>query len=178
MPETVIAHFIGDISQPMHVSGRARGGNDAPCRFDGRSTQFHAVWDYLLIEKYVKTAFKNEADYTSYMIDSLEAGPLSINRTEWESCIPNDKSPTGIDCINAWAVETNRASCDAWAVYEQGGDLGRGPQYETLARMMELQIAKGGIRLAAFLNAVLQKECHSLENGSSWSGWKDFMFNQ
>lgn len=30
-----LIHFIGDIHQPLHVSGRGKGGNDASVRFNG-----------------------------------------------------------------------------------------------------------------------------------------------
>lgn len=33
-----LVHFIGDIHQPLHATGRQRGGNQALCRFNGRVT--------------------------------------------------------------------------------------------------------------------------------------------
>jgi hypothetical protein len=30
-----LIHFLGDIHQPLHVSGRGKGGNDMSVRFDG-----------------------------------------------------------------------------------------------------------------------------------------------
>ena len=33
-----LVHFVGDMHQPMHLSGRARGGKSGMCRFNGRLT--------------------------------------------------------------------------------------------------------------------------------------------
>jgi hypothetical protein len=38
-----IAHFVGDIHQPLHASGRAAGGNFYKVKFGGDSTELHAV---------------------------------------------------------------------------------------------------------------------------------------
>jgi hypothetical protein len=38
-----VAHFLGDIAQPLHASGRAAGGNGIPVVFDGAATELHAV---------------------------------------------------------------------------------------------------------------------------------------
>ena len=38
-----VAHFLGDIHQPLHASGRAVGGNTYKVVFGNHSTQLHAV---------------------------------------------------------------------------------------------------------------------------------------
>jgi hypothetical protein len=38
-----IAHFIGDIHQPLHASGRGSGGNFVKVRFGGEEARLHAV---------------------------------------------------------------------------------------------------------------------------------------
>jgi hypothetical protein len=45
-----IAHFVGDIHQPLH-SGRPddRGGNDIPVTWFGESANLHKVWDTSMI---------------------------------------------------------------------------------------------------------------------------------
>jgi hypothetical protein len=45
-----LIHFIGDLHQPLHATGRMRGGTQAQVRFNGRLTNLHAVWDYLMFE--------------------------------------------------------------------------------------------------------------------------------
>jgi hypothetical protein len=38
-----VSHFMGDISQPLHASGRASGGNSIRVKFNNISTELHAV---------------------------------------------------------------------------------------------------------------------------------------
>jgi hypothetical protein len=38
-----VAHFLGDINQPLHASGRAAGGNFYRVKFANVSTELHAV---------------------------------------------------------------------------------------------------------------------------------------
>ena len=45
----IIAHFIGDIGQPLHCEAYEVGGNDIPEKFDGTSTELHAVYGVFLL---------------------------------------------------------------------------------------------------------------------------------
>jgi len=38
-----LVHFIGDITQPLHCSGLAKGGTETHIKFDGRRRGLHAV---------------------------------------------------------------------------------------------------------------------------------------
>jgi hypothetical protein len=38
-----VAHFVGDIHQPLHASGRGAGGNFYKVKFGGHDTELHAV---------------------------------------------------------------------------------------------------------------------------------------
>src|SRR5690242_7833612 len=59
-----VVHFVGDIHQPLHTVGEARGGNDirvevrfagaktckgGPCPIHTSRSNFHTVWDGTLI---------------------------------------------------------------------------------------------------------------------------------
>jgi len=50
-----LIHFMGDVHQPLHLTGRDRGGNGDKVLFDRRHTNLHAVWDNLLIAKAIRT---------------------------------------------------------------------------------------------------------------------------
>jgi hypothetical protein len=43
-----VAHFLGDIHQPLHASGRAAGGNLYKVKFGNVSTELHAVSSHCL----------------------------------------------------------------------------------------------------------------------------------
>ncbi|KAG8987783.1 hypothetical protein FRB90_003150 [Tulasnella sp. 427] len=55
-----LIHYIGDLHQPLHLTGRERGGNGIKVRFEHRITSLHGVWDGGLITK----AVREIANYT------------------------------------------------------------------------------------------------------------------
>ncbi|KAM6492329.1 Phospholipase C/P1 nuclease domain containing protein [Amanita muscaria] len=50
-----LIHFLGDLHQPLHLTGRNRGGNDVKVLFNGNQTNLHKVWDKFLVEKAIRT---------------------------------------------------------------------------------------------------------------------------
>lgn len=40
-----VTHLVGDAHQPLHLTGRQRGGNDVHVRFEGKFARLHSVWD-------------------------------------------------------------------------------------------------------------------------------------
>ncbi|KAI0316084.1 phospholipase C/P1 nuclease domain-containing protein [Amylostereum chailletii] len=50
-----LIHFVGDLHQPLHLTGRDRGGNGDKVSWDGRVTNLHSLWDGLLIAKSLRT---------------------------------------------------------------------------------------------------------------------------
>ncbi|KAN0087967.1 Phospholipase C/P1 nuclease domain containing protein [Tylopilus felleus] len=50
-----LIHFLGDMHQPLHLTGRNCGGNGDKVAFDGRTTNLHSVWDSLLISERLHT---------------------------------------------------------------------------------------------------------------------------
>lgn len=46
-----LIHFLGDITQPLHVEALKIGGNDIPVTWDGEDTNLHSVWDTQMVEK-------------------------------------------------------------------------------------------------------------------------------
>jgi len=49
-----LVHFLGDLHQPLHLTGRNKGGNNDKVRWDGRLAKFHAVWDSQIIAKQIR----------------------------------------------------------------------------------------------------------------------------
>lgn len=50
-----VSHFLGDIAQPLHASGRAAGGNFYRVKFANVSTELHAVSNAQLIYRQTLT---------------------------------------------------------------------------------------------------------------------------
>ncbi|KAJ8502243.1 hypothetical protein ONZ51_g109 [Trametes cubensis] len=54
-----LVHFMGDMHQPLHMSGREKGGNGVRVAWNGRVTNLHSVWDGLLIAQAVRLTPRN-----------------------------------------------------------------------------------------------------------------------
>jgi len=54
-----LIHFVGDMHQPLHLTGRERGANGVKVSFDGRNTNLHSVWDTSIIAKLLRTTSHN-----------------------------------------------------------------------------------------------------------------------
>ncbi|CAG8566108.1 14343_t:CDS:2 [Funneliformis mosseae] len=49
-----LVHFIGDLHQPLHATGKLKGGNGAKAIFEGHKTNLHFIWDSRLINKHIR----------------------------------------------------------------------------------------------------------------------------
>ncbi|TBU31376.1 phospholipase C/P1 nuclease domain-containing protein [Dichomitus squalens] len=54
-----LVHWVGDMHQPLHMSGREKGGNGARVQWNGRVTNLHSVWDGLLIAQSIRQTPRN-----------------------------------------------------------------------------------------------------------------------
>ncbi|KAH9250941.1 hypothetical protein BASA81_011199 [Batrachochytrium salamandrivorans] len=65
-----LAHFLGDVTQPLHICGRGRGGNDQKIRFGGKkSVALHSIWDTQMPDKHIKEDHDNSVDtYASFLV--------------------------------------------------------------------------------------------------------------
>lgn len=48
-----LVHFMGDMHMPLHLTGRNKGGNGDRVKWQGRSTNFHSVWDSKIISELI-----------------------------------------------------------------------------------------------------------------------------
>lgn len=69
-----MVHLFGDAHQPLHLTGRARGGNDVWVHFEGRKARLHTVWDTLLIDKQIRELSNYTAPLPSGRIESALVG--------------------------------------------------------------------------------------------------------
>ncbi|KAF9525760.1 S1/P1 nuclease [Crepidotus variabilis] len=95
-----LIHFIGDLHQPMHVTGRARGGNGIKVTFGGpnKESDLHQVWDNDILEKLIS---RTPSNYTKPLpqvkVESALQGnkydPF-IRRIVWQGILSTWQSDT------------------------------------------------------------------------------------
>ena len=132
-----LGHLIGDVHQPLHAGyGRDRGGNGIRVRFFGERTDLHKVWDGEMIDR--------SGEGWESMARRLHGEVGDVDRVKW-------RLGTAID----WALESFRlAEKRAYRKPANGWNLGRGYTEENLP-LVEEQLKKSGVRLAATLNAIM-----------------------
>lgn len=137
-----LVHFIGDLHQPMHATGVARGGNGIPVvvfgspdctRSDGSSTpcNLHGVWDTSLIRR----RDLPDREYLDVLMRQIKEQRLDAQQ-------PGD-SPAG------WAMESLMLSNDALLPPNGAVD---DAYYRKQIAVIEKRLALAGVRLAAVLN--------------------------
>lgn len=167
-----LTHFFGDITQPLHACGRAKGGNGVSVKFDGRTSNLHSVWDTEMVEKRLKDFNDSFKAYADHLTNEIINGTFANESKTWISCedIPQRRDISFIKrakattrCPLSWAVDTNGINCPlVWAAIDDNPalDLG-GRYYEDAVPFIDRQLAKGGFRLGTFLNFMLSKPCEN-----------------
>ncbi|KAF8311769.1 nuclease Le1 [Clavulina sp. PMI_390] len=188
-----ITHFIGDIGQPLHCEAYEVGGNDIDEKFDGTSTELHAVWDTYIPEKTIKLNHSNSiTTYASDLVTKIKTGTYKSLAASWINCtnptlhqrrsldldersfipdsthdmpmLSNRASTTDLECPLEWAKDSNSYVCSTGTITfartsalvftgYTASDLGT-TYYTNNAPIVDLQIAKSGYRLAAWLNTL------------------------
>ncbi|KKZ60849.1 hypothetical protein EMCG_04439 [[Emmonsia] crescens] len=152
-----LAHFIGDITQPLHTTGVALGGNAYPVTFGGKKTNLHSVWDTAIImaDAKVDEGFSNKTidPYFSKLLSRIKKDNFFIPTHEWLEC--TDPS-TPIACALAWARDSNALTCDyVFSQVFNGTDLLESGYASGAFPIVQLQVSKSALRLATWLNRIV-----------------------
>jgi len=146
-----IVHLVGDLHQPLHVGKCCdRGGNDVKVTFFGKPTNLHAVWDSQLVDD-------EQLSFTE-LAAKLERHISPADVVKWWDVNPRD-----------WISESAEIR---GTVYPTNADMpkpvkGKKPKkgqpllpdlsYSYVYKftpVMERRLSQGGVRLAAYLNAL------------------------
>ncbi|KAL2269628.1 hypothetical protein VTJ83DRAFT_1812 [Remersonia thermophila] len=155
-----VVHFVGDIHQPLHTENVARGGNGIPVVFDGRNVNLHHVWDTSIAEKWVggirRRPYEGARRWADELAREIRGGRYAAAAGEWlRSTNISDPHSTAM----AWASESNAIVCShvftSDPEHMHGQELG-GEYYEKAAPVVELQVARAGYRLAAWLDMIVE----------------------
>jgi hypothetical protein len=134
-----LVHLLGDIHQPFHAIGTARGGNNVRVMFFGTPQcgmrsfcNLHGVWDDELLDH----QGLSEKKYLAHLHSAiLEHG--------WENLSGGDPA--------LWA---NASHHYAQAAFVPNGTLISSDYYDKTIKVVDQQLALGGLRLAAVLNGI------------------------
>lgn len=130
-----IVHIIGDLHQPLHAGGGTdRGGNDFKVTWFGKPTNLHSVWDSAMIEQ-------RSLSYSEY------ANWLSRSITPEQIIAWNTADP---------AIWTNESISLRKTIYPQNPELSWDYAYQH-RKDIDLRLMQAGIRIAAYLNKVFEK---------------------
>jgi hypothetical protein len=142
-----LVHLIGDIHQPFHAMGDDRGGNNITVDFLGLSTcgsykcNLHGIWDDSMIDE----QGLSEKKYTERLVQE-------INDNHWERL--SGGSPA------AWANVSHHYAVNALA---PNGALITHAYVNEESKIVDAELALGGLRLARVLNRILTPD--TLEPG-------------
>ncbi|KAJ7067486.1 phospholipase C/P1 nuclease domain-containing protein [Mycena amicta] len=151
-----LVHFIGDITQPLHDEALDLGGNTITVTFDGFTTDnLHSDWDTFMPQKLIGSAtLANAQSWANTLIADINTGAYKSLAAGW---VANSKITDAVGSATAWATDANALVCTVvmpnGVAALQKGDL-YPTYYNSVIPTIELQIAKGGYRLADWLNKV------------------------
>ncbi|XP_020268524.1 endonuclease 4-like [Asparagus officinalis] len=148
-----LAHFVGDIHQPLHCGFEAdQGGNTIIIHWYRRKTNLHHLWDTNMIDTAMKDFYNKDLDTMVKGIQMNITDDWSDQIDNWEIC--HNKYKT---CANDYAVESTHLACNyAYKDVEQNVTLGDNYFYSRLP-VMEKRIAQAGVRLALILNRIFDE---------------------
>jgi hypothetical protein len=134
-----VVHLIGDVHQPMHAIGDDRGGNGISVNFKGSTNcggykcNLHGVWDNEMIDN----QGLNEKKYVERLMQE-------IKDNHWDKM-------TGGDPV-AWVNVSHHYAVQAYA---PNGALLTKDYVAEESKIVDAELALGGLRLARALNRIL-----------------------
>jgi uncharacterized protein YjbI with pentapeptide repeats len=170
-----IAHFIGDITQPLHVVNRDVGGNSDTVTYDGAATNFHAIHDVQIPVQYASEvgAGSDAASFAAYLTNQYGQNAATYTSSTFVDLQTVDSSGMLVAAI-AMANDANALDCSQsafWTLYDQNPSQDfSGSYYQATKSFVAEQIAKAGFRLAAYVNAIAD-ECYGADYaGQNFTG--------
>ncbi len=135
-----LVHLVGDINQPLHASDNGdRGGNDVHVEFEGRETSLHAVWDTGIL------AAARITDERAYAL-SLARSISPSEAEQWRNGTPAD-----------WACDSYGVARNfIYGVWPHSPGVLPASYEQKATYVVQVQLEKGGVRLAAVLNDTLR----------------------
>ncbi|KAH6647125.1 S1/P1 nuclease-domain-containing protein [Truncatella angustata] len=157
-----ITHFAGDVAQPLHTSERSYGGNSVKVKFNGTDTNLHQVWDREILYALAPLPDGPSAvalhPFFAGLVSRIQTDSFRSPRSTWSMC--DFDARRGTYCAEQWAKDSNSIVCDyAYGRLVNGSDLltGEDKYAQGAFHLVEQQIAKASFRLAAWLDALVDR---------------------
>jgi len=133
----LLIHIVGDVHQPLHISGRAQGGNQVKVLWFNQPSNLHSVWDEKLIDY-------QQLSYTEY--SRAINHTTAAERKKWQH-----------ESIIKWLYDSYTISENLFPEITQPDQkLSYRYNFDHIATLNE-QLLKGGVRLAGLLNEIFGK---------------------
>jgi len=146
-----LVHFVGDLHQPLHAGqNHDRGGNDVQVEFLGQAINpftkqpwnLHQVWDNGLLDRYAPDMSQAVERVNGWLARQEEAALAQGSVVDW-------------------VLESHDQARDHAYVFSPDRHLGEAYLQDNLP-VVEAQLARAGVRLAAMLNRALEtRQQHS-----------------
>jgi hypothetical protein len=142
-----IVHLVGDLHQPLHVGKCCdKGGNEVKVTWFGKPTNLHAVWDSQLVDEEQLSFSELAAKLVRHTSPQDVIDWWDINPRDWmsESAELRDTvypAPGGAPGKGAKGKSAKVPDLSYTYVYK-------------FTPVMERRLQQGGVRLAAYLNAI------------------------
>ena len=95
--------------------------------------------------------------FANSLITEIDNGTYTSSKDSWISCVDVTPSSAVEACAVEWATDANALNCVYVLKEDESGVELDGSYYEGAVEYLGEQIAKGGYRLGAFLNALADK---------------------
>ncbi|KAJ5836271.1 S1/P1 nuclease [Penicillium robsamsonii] len=178
-PETAealrfLVHIIGDLVQPLHDENYEVGGNGIEVTFDNYTDNLHSDWDTYIPQKLVGGSSLEDAQgWAESLVHEIKAGSYKKEAKKWTK---GDDIGNTIKSATRWAADANAYICTVvmpdGAAALQTGDL-YPTYYNSVIGTIEIQIAKGGYRLANWLNTIYKQKIKHSKGGKFGKGPRD-----
>ncbi|KAJ4302636.1 hypothetical protein N0V90_001525 [Kalmusia sp. IMI 367209] len=154
-----VIHFLGDIHQPLHVENLEIGGNGINVTFNGTVTNLHHIWDSNIPEKLIGGySLQDAREWAAELVVDVQSGKYANQRKSWLDGI-EISDPVGSAMV--WANDANSFVCTTVLPDGQEAVEGKelsGAYYDSAIPIITRQIAKAGVRLAAWLDLIVGGE--------------------
>ncbi|KAG6419078.1 hypothetical protein SASPL_121287 [Salvia splendens] len=154
-----LAHFMGDIHQPMHVGFTSDGGgNTVELRWFRHQANLHHVWDREIILTAAANYYGKDINLLQQDIQgNFTEGIWSSDLASWRECSHISS------CENKYAAESMDTACKWGYKGVESGDALSDDYFNSRLPIVTKRIAQGGVRLAMILNRVFAGDSLEME---------------